>query len=70
MVGQPPYQTAIDDAIEVGELLPPVQYRPSAQAAPAVPVSVAKQLIQLKTQLDAGKISQQEYEAQRKKLLN
>lgn len=68
--GQPPYHTGVDDAIEGGELLPPVKYRPSARAAPAVPASVARQLIQLKTQLETGTITRQEYDARRKKLLN
>ncbi|MBO0953183.1 hypothetical protein [Fibrella forsythiae] len=51
------YQLAIEPAIKTGELLPPVKYRPSAQASPALPVVVADELIKLKAQLAAGTIS-------------
>ncbi|MBC3785753.1 SHOCT domain-containing protein [Spirosoma utsteinense] len=69
-VGMPVrYYVELDNAIEAGEVLPPVKYRPSAQASPALPVSVADELLKLKSLLDAGAITQAEYDAQKKKLL-
>ncbi|MBO0953017.1 SHOCT domain-containing protein [Fibrella forsythiae] len=64
------YQLAIEPAIKAGELLPPVRYRPSAQASPALPVVAARELARLKAQLAAGTISEAEFEAQKKKLLD
>jgi hypothetical protein len=63
------YYIELENAINAGEVLPPVKYRPSAQASPSVPVSVADELIKLKSLLDAGAITQAEYDAQKKKIL-
>ncbi|RZK93789.1 MAG: SHOCT domain-containing protein [Hymenobacter sp.] len=68
-VGGRTYQLAIEPAIKAGELLPPIKYRPSAQASPALPVVVADELIKLKAQLAAGTISEAEFEIQKKKLV-
>lgn len=62
------YQADLSKAINAGELLPPVQYRPSAQASPSLPVVAAQQLINLKALLDKGKISRAEYERRRQKI--
>ncbi len=67
--GQKPYRIELGKAINAGELLPPIQYRPSAQAAPGLPVVGAQQLVNLKALLDAGQIKRAEYDRRRKKLL-
>lgn len=66
----PPYYIALDSAVNAGELLPPIKYRPSAAASPALPAKIAQELIKLKAALDAGTLTQQEYESRRRKLLN
>ncbi|GAB3703219.1 hypothetical protein GCM10027592_32960 [Spirosoma flavus] len=66
------YYADLDNAIEAGEVLPPPNLRnvtPSAKAATGT-VSVADELIKLKQLLDAGALTKDEYEAQKKKLLN
>ncbi len=69
--GQTPYYyVALANAINKGELLPPIQYRPSAQASPALPVRQAEALLKLQSLLKAGTISQAEYNQRSKKLLN
>jgi hypothetical protein len=46
---------------------PPPAYAPPAQAAPAKPVS--EQLIELKQLLDQGVLTQEEFDAQKRKVL-
>ncbi|UFH52515.1 SHOCT domain-containing protein [Spirosoma sp. KNUC1025] len=65
------YMIEIDNAIEAGELLPPVEFR-QAYSQPSQPpsFSVADELIKLKKLMDEGVLSKDEFEAQKKKLLN
>lgn len=68
--GRPPYYYAeLDSAINRGEILPPINYRPSAQASPAVPVQAARELIKLKALLDAGTITKPEYNRRKAAIL-
>ena len=64
------YYIELDNAIDAGEILPPIKYRPSAQSSPSVPVTVADELIKLKSLLDAGAITKEEFDGQKKKILN
>jgi hypothetical protein len=70
-VGNMRYQVAIDDAIATGEIIVPDQYKPK----PALSQQSQQQsdvydkLKKLKELLDSGAITQEEYDAQKKKLL-
>ncbi|MEZ0487544.1 SHOCT domain-containing protein [Fibrella aquatica] len=67
------YNFAVDlvPAIESGEIIAVNSRRVGARPAEsAKPVSVADELLKLKQLLDAGAITQGEYDAQKKKLLN
>ncbi|GAB4052470.1 SHOCT domain-containing protein [Spirosoma litoris] len=69
-VGMPVrYYTELDNAIEAGEIVPPAQFR-SVGSQPTKNGSVADELIKLKQLLDAGAITQDEFNSQKKKLLN
>ena len=65
------YQIDIDNAIAAGEVVVPDKFKPK----PAAPViiqqapSAADELLKFKKLLDAGAITQDEYDAQKKKLL-
>lgn len=63
------YWIEIDNAIAAGEIIPPAEFQkkdvPSTGTA-----SVADELKKLKELLDAGAITQEEYDQQKKKLLN
>jgi hypothetical protein len=59
------YQVFIDDAIQACEVTPCKQAGGSAPVA-----SVADEIKKLKSLLDSGAITQAEYDAQKKKLLN
>jgi len=64
------YWLEIDNAIEVGELIPPAEYatkKNDKQDAPKL--SKADELKKWKDLLDAGAITQEEYDAQKKKIL-
>jgi len=71
------YWVEIDNALDAGELLPPSKFADklskSAQAAQTVVItqktSVADELKKLKELLDQGVISQEEFDTQKKKLL-
>ncbi|MBN8823574.1 MULTISPECIES: SHOCT domain-containing protein [unclassified Spirosoma] len=64
------YYIQIENAIEAGELLPPSHYRKSIVSASQPVGSVADELLKFKKLLDSGGITQLEYDAQKKKLLN
>ena len=64
------YYVELDNAIDAGEITPPARYRKSISSSSDKPVSVADELIKLKQLLDAGAITQQEFDTQKKKLLN
>ncbi|GAB4025093.1 SHOCT domain-containing protein [Spirosoma gilvum] len=63
------YYIQIENAIEAGELLPPPQFRKIASVSHST-ASVADELLKFKQLLDSGAITQQEYDTQKKKLLN
>lgn len=64
------YYAEIDNAIEAGEILPPAKYKQTTAGATINSSSVADELLKLKSLLDAGAITQQEYDNQKKKILN
>lgn len=61
------YWLEIDNAIEAGELIPPAEYATKKNDAPKL--SKADELKKWKDLLDAGAITQEEYDAQKKKIL-
>jgi len=62
------YECDIENAIAVGELVVPEEFRPkTAQGAPAS--TAADELKKLKGLLDAGAITQNEYDSAKKKIL-
>ncbi|WP_420150346.1 SHOCT domain-containing protein [Spirosoma sp.] len=64
------YQVEIENAIEAGEILPPVQFQQAYAQPPQQAFSVADELIKLKRLMDDGVLSKEEFDAQKKKLLN
>jgi hypothetical protein len=64
------YYAELDNAIEAGEVLPPPRFRTVAASAKTTSGSVADELLKLKQLMDAGALTKEEYEAQKKKLLN
>ncbi|MBN8825109.1 MULTISPECIES: SHOCT domain-containing protein [unclassified Spirosoma] len=64
------YYIELESAIEAGEVIPPPQFRKPTTSANQPATSVADELMKFKKLLDAGAISQEEYDAQKKKLLN
>ncbi|MBD2704309.1 SHOCT domain-containing protein [Spirosoma sp. BT702] len=66
------YYAELDNAIEAGEVLPPPSHRTTASSAKTATgsVSVADEILKLKQLMDAGALSKEEFEAQKKKLLN
>jgi hypothetical protein len=72
-VGMTRYQVDVDNAIATGELDVPEEYRPKAK--PIVvevkqSVSVADEIAKLKKLYDDGVLTKEEFEAQKKKLLD
>ncbi|MCK8490431.1 SHOCT domain-containing protein [Spirosoma sp. RP8] len=65
------YRVELANAFEAGEVIPPAKYR-TAETSPVAdkPIGVADELIKLKQLLDAGVLTQEEFNAQKKKLLN
>ncbi|RAJ05434.1 putative oligomerization/nucleic acid binding protein [Chitinophaga skermanii] len=63
------YWIEIDNAVDGGELIPPSQFAPKKPTSTAE-ISVADELKKLKDLLDSGAITQEEYDTQKKKLLN
>lgn len=65
------YRVQIEQAIEFGEILPPIEFRKKTE--PQVIIqnnsSVADELAKLKKLYDNGILSKEEFEAQKKKLL-
>jgi hypothetical protein len=61
----------IEQAIEAGEILPPIEYRKKVQPSVIIQnnTSVADELVKLKKLLDDGILSNDEFEVQKKKLL-
>ncbi|GAB3956217.1 hypothetical protein GCM10028805_45370 [Spirosoma harenae] len=64
------YSAELDNAIEAGEVIPPPRFRTAAATAKTSSGSVADELLKLKQLMDAGALTKEEYEAQKKKLLN
>lgn len=62
------YWIQVDNAIESGELLPPNQYQNTAVSMTSG--SVADEIKKFKDLLDTGAITQEEFDSQKKKLLN
>jgi hypothetical protein len=66
------YEMDVENAITFGELIVPVEFRPKKESV-VVEVkqqtSVADELKKLKALLDDGTLTQEEYDAQKKKLL-
>ncbi len=67
------YEIDVDNAIASGELLVPEEFRPKPKGTTVVEVkqkiSVADELVKLKKLLDDGILTKEEYDAQKKKLL-
>ncbi|MFX1707661.1 SHOCT domain-containing protein [Chitinophaga sp. CC14] len=63
------YWIEIDNAVEGGELIPPAAYAKKEQSGTSTGGSVADELKKLKELLDSGALTQEEYNAQKKKLL-
>lgn len=64
------YWIEIDNAVDGGELIPPAAYAKKEQGgATSSGGSVADELKKLKELLDSGALTQEEYNAQKKKLL-
>ncbi len=68
------YEIDVDNAIAAGEIIVPDEFKPKPKTATTVvevkqQVSVADELTKLKKLLDDGVLTKEEYEAQKKKLL-
>lgn len=65
------YRVQIEQAIESGEILPPIEYRKKVEPTVIIQnnTSVADELVKLKKLYDDGLLSKEEFEAQKKKLL-
>lgn len=65
------YRVQIEQAIEAGEILPPIEYRKKVEPTVIIQnnTSVADELVKLKKLYDDGLLSKEEFEAQKKKLL-
>ncbi|MEZ2441070.1 SHOCT domain-containing protein [Chitinophaga sp. RCC_12] len=63
------YWIEIDNAVDGGELIPPAAYAKKEQGGTSTGGSVADELKKLKELLDSGALTQEEYNAQKKKLL-
>lgn len=63
------YWIEIDNAVEGGELIPPAAYAKKEQSGTSTGGSIADELKKLKELLDSGALTQEEYNAQKKKLL-
>lgn len=63
------YWIEIDNAVEGGELIPPSAYAKKEQSGTSTGGSIADELKKLKELLDSGALTQEEYNAQKKKLL-
>lgn len=65
------YRVQIEQAIETGEILPPIEYRKKEQPSVIIQnnTSVADELVKLKKLFDDGILNKDEFEAQKKKLL-
>ena len=68
-VGATRFQVDIDDAIASGEIVIPVEFKKQQTAAAVPQEDVYDKLTKLKKLLDDSAITQQEYDAQKKKLL-
>ncbi|UYQ94017.1 SHOCT domain-containing protein [Chitinophaga horti] len=64
------YWVEIDNAIEDEEILIPAEFAKNKEKSPSTGGSVADELKKLKELLDAGAITQAEYDDQKKKLLD
>lgn len=64
------YLIEVENAVEANEIVPPAQFRRTTNQVNAAPVSVADELLKLKQLLDAGALTQDEFNQQKKKLLN
>ncbi|MBS1638815.1 MAG: SHOCT domain-containing protein [Bacteroidetes bacterium] len=65
------YECDVESAIIAGEIIVPNEFKPKTNTtAPTPVVSTADELIKLKKLLDAGAITQEEYDAAKKKLLD
>ncbi len=68
------YEIDVDNAIASGEIIVPDEYKPKPKVTTTVvevkqQVSVADELVKMKKLLDDGILTKEEYEAQKKKLL-
>ncbi|MBS1642105.1 MAG: SHOCT domain-containing protein [Bacteroidetes bacterium] len=65
------YECDIESAIAAGEVVVPNEFKPKTNIATQTPtISVADELVKLKKLLDAGAITQEEYDTAKKKLLD
>ena len=63
------YESEVEDAIAAGEIVVPDKFKHSTDNGSAQPVSVADEIAKLKKLYDDGAITKEEYDAQKKKLL-
>lgn len=63
------YWVELDNAADAGEIIPPKEYSKKAQAKLSDNISKADELKKWKDLLDTGGITQEEYDAQKKKIL-
>ncbi|MBD2755082.1 SHOCT domain-containing protein [Spirosoma sp. BT704] len=64
------YLIEVENALESSEIILPVRYRKNVNQANPAPISVADELLKLKQLLDAGALTQDEFNQQKKKLLS
>ena len=64
------YECDVESAIIAGEIVVPDEFKPKTNTTQTPAVSAADELIKLKKLLDAGAITQEEYDAAKKKLLD
>lgn len=70
LAGLPRYEIDVDNAIAVGEIVVPSEYKPGAKSQPASTMSLADELKKLKDLLDQGALTKDEFESAKKKLLS
>lgn len=63
------YWIELDNAVDAGELIPPAEYATKKEGDQKVRLSTADELKKWKDLFDAGAITKEEYDAQKKKIL-
>jgi hypothetical protein len=66
--GFPRYEVDVENAIRFGEIVVPDEFKPKSETATQT-LSAADEIKKFKALLDSGAITQEEYDAKKKKLL-